>query len=668
MILDKNQLLQDLSFVENNTKEGDVYLCSCGHKFNIENTSVELKRELAEVNNEVSQMLHNDSNLMEEFGDLYKNINMSMHEKVECPSCKKSFLKEENRKKLITKGVYFVSGFKFEENDSESKLYYSKVKFDYKSDFEFIEEYKYIKVDKKEKSLFYRDYNGIEQEFDLDEVVYFVDKLLKTDIQTIHNAFDVHTFIHSLSNLVIDSGNIDIMTEMIDSIKNRNGDMGLDVIKKVIIIFLGIIKYSNLSTIAMTKGPMFLYDMMIECKLPKPNILIDNKITSPIKIFNFLAQNYVSELGKDISEDDKDKQEFVFKSKQLIEFETILDDKGETIKNRQGDEITKAIVKTSDKEKTLNINFTNNRNYKVGRVKDTGSGFGVIEAIEDGGVSKFIFKNIKKFSDYKYIIKYFKLINKQEIIVLLQKYDLEFLSYAVDLLYFREKVTDFKEFQRVLDIMLDFVEQKSKLPSVVNNKTQDSKFETLKDFDFIPYDDSLMMMTVLKFDRKRHFDKIKSWNELNEYHDNLVKYFKTIKSEEKNGAIEKFVSQFSFLEDRGNYDGPLEVKLLSTPAMIIKEGVELRHSGAAYAKNVASGQYLMGQVFDKDENRKEDELIRYTIGFKHDKYKGLVFDQIKGFANKLGSNRFKRLVMDWLEIKDVSFQPIKDLKIDDSQE
>jgi hypothetical protein len=605
---------------------------------------------------------------MEEFGDLYKNINMSMHEKVECPSCKKSFLKEENRKKLITKGVYFVSGFKFEENDSESKLYYSKVKFDYKSDFEFIEEYKYIKVDKKEKSLFYRDYNGVEQEFDLDEVVYFVDKLLKTDIQTIHNAFDVHTFIHSLSNLVIDSGNIDIMTEMIDSIKNRNGDMGLDVIKKVVIVFLGIIKYSNLSTIAMTKGPMFLYDMMIECKLPKPNILIDNKITSPIKIFNFLAQNYVSELGKDISEDDKDKQEFVFKSKQLIEFETILDNKGEAIKNKQGDEITKAIIKTSDKEKTLNINFTNNRNYKVGRVKDTGSGFGVMEAIEDGGVSKFIFKNIKKFSDYKYIIKYFKLINKQEIIVLLQKYDLEFLSYAVDLLYFREKVTDFKEFQRVLDIMLDFVEQKSKLPSVVNNKTQDSKFEILKDFDFIPYDDSLMMMTVLKFDRKRHFDKIKSWNELNEYHDNLVKYFKTIKSEEKNGAIEKFVSQFSFLEDRSNYDGPLEIKLLSTPAMIIKEGVELRHSGAAYAKNVASGQYLMGQVFDKDENRKEDELIRYTIGFKHDKYKGLVFDQIKGFANKLGSNRFKRLVMDWLEIKDVSFQPIKDLKIDDSQE
>jgi hypothetical protein len=668
MILDKNQVLQDLSFVENNTKDGDVYLCSCGHKFNIENTSVELKKELAEVNSEVSQMLHGDSNLMEEFGDLYKNINMSMHEKVECPSCKKSFLKEENRKKLITKGVYFVSGFKFEENESESKLYYSKIKFDYNSDFEFIEEYKYIRVDKKDGGLFYRNYNGVEQEFDLDEVVLFVNEFLTTDMQIIYNAFDLHTFIHSLSNLVVDRGSIDIMTEMIDSIKNRNGDIGLDAIKKVVIIFLGIIKYSNLSTIAMTKGPMFLYDMMIECKLPKPHILIENKITSPIKIFNFLAQNYVSELGKDISEEDKDKQEFVFKSKQLIEFETVVDDKGEAQKDKQGDEITKAVVKTSGEEKTLNINFTNNRNYKVGRVKDTGSGFGVMEAIEDGSVSKFIFKNITKFSDYKYIIKYFKLINKQEIVLLLQRYDLEFLSYAVDLLYFRDKVTDFKEFQRVLDIMIDFVDYKSKLPSVIGNKTSESKFEMLKDFDFIPYDDSLMMMTVLKFDRRRHFDKIKTWKELNEYHDNLVKYFKTIKSEEQNGAIEKFVAQFAFLEDRSNYDGPLEIKLLSTPAMIIKEGVELRHSGAAYAKNVASGQYLMGQVFDKDENRQEEELIRYTIGFKHDKYKGLVFDQIKGFANKLGSNRFKKLVMEWLEVKDVSFQPIKDLRIDDSEE
>ena len=40
MILDEIRVLQDLSFVENNTEQGDAYLCSCGHKFNIENSKV----------------------------------------------------------------------------------------------------------------------------------------------------------------------------------------------------------------------------------------------------------------------------------------------------------------------------------------------------------------------------------------------------------------------------------------------------------------------------------------------------------------------------------------------------------------------------------------------------------------------------------------------------
>jgi hypothetical protein len=235
---------------------------------------------------------------------------------------------------------------------------------------------------------------------------------------------------------------------------------------------------------------------------------------------------------------------------------------------------------------------------------------------------------------------------------LLQKYSLDFLTHAIDLIYFRDKI-DFKELQRVFDIMIDYV-----------NSKKNGDYSKLSDFDFIPYDDSIMMMTVLKFDKKRHFEKIKTWAELNEYHDNLVKYFKTVKDEEKNGNIESFVSQFKYLESRNDYNGPLKIILLSTPAMIIREGVELRHSGAAYAKNVASKTYLMGQVFDLDPDKKPDDLERYTIGFKYDKYKGLVFDQVKGFANKLGSDRFKKLMMEWLEIKDVSFQPIKDLKIE----
>ena len=57
-------------------------------------------------------------------------------------------------------------------------------------------------------------------------------------------------------------------------------------------------------------------------------------------------------------------------------------------------------------------------------------------------------------------------------------------------------------------------------------------------------------------------------------------------------------------------------------------------------------------------------MERFTIGFKYDStYKALIFDQVKGFGNKLGSNRFKNLVMEFLTDKDISFKAYKDLKL-----
>jgi hypothetical protein len=178
-----------------------------------------------------------------------------------------------------------------------------------------------------------------------------------------------------------------------------------------------------------------------------------------------------------------------------------------------------------------------------------------------------------------------------------------------------------------------------------------------------------MMMAVLKFDPKIHFNKIKTFKELREYHDNLVKYFSVLKDEEKNGSIMDFVSKFKFIEDRANYDGPLEFKLLSTPGMIINEGIQMRHSAAAYATKVAQGFYLMAQVYDKSPERGEDEPPRYTIGFDYNKNTGLEFDQVKGFANELGEgmpkkrDRFKKELMKWMTIKDISYRPIGDIKL-----
>ena len=95
----------------------------------------------------------------------------------------------------------------------------------------------------------------------------------------------------------------------------------------------------------------------------------------------------------------------------------------------------------------------------------------------------------------------------------------------------------------------------------------------------------------------------------------------------------------------------------------MQETPEMRHSASEYARNVARGEFLMGSLFDRDPNRPEDEMERYTVGFKYDKKNGLVFDQVKGFANKLGSNRFKKLVMEYLTDKDVSYKQGKDLKL-----
>ena len=346
--------------------------------------------------------------------------------------------------------------------------------------------------------------------------------------------------------------------------------------------------------------------------------------------------------------------EFKFKSKQRISY----DDKGENIE-----------IEDLSEEKTLNIKYFENESYKEGKVKRKNGQYQVEDAVSDGSVSKFIFKKITRFSEYKKIIKFFKLVNKQELIQLLQKYDIDFLTNVIDMIYFRDK-NNFKELERILDIILDYVKTKSIKTCKFMDGILRMNYEHIKTFDFITYDDTLMMMAVMQFDPRVHFNKIKTFEELVEYHDNLIKLFSVLKDEEKNGSIMDFVSKFRFLESKDDYKGPLEIKLLSTPGMIIKEGIEMRHSASAYARNVAQGWYLMGQVYDRDPSRTELEPPRYTIGFKYDKLAGLDFDQAKGFANELGegipkkTDRFKKLLMEWLTIKDISYRPILDLKLD----
>jgi hypothetical protein len=46
---------------------------------------------------------------------------------------------------------------------------------------------------------------------------------------------------------------------------------------------------------------------------------------------------------------------------------------------------------------------------------------------------------------------------------------------------------------------------------------------------------------VLEFDPRREFNKIKTFKELRDYHDNLVKYFNVVADKEKNAKFKEFV-------------------------------------------------------------------------------------------------------------------------------
>jgi len=648
--------LKPYVFVKYNTTKGDKYNCGCGETIYVNEKNVEETKEIrADLKQAEKSLisLSSDEDFQEEFKSIYKGMKMGIESDVCCDVCGTNFSEKNTSDLLIEHGTSFISNFAFEETEKDVILKYSLISPNLdEEERAYFEKIKYIRFEKINRRLFYKGYDDIsDKEFDLDEVVKYTNLLFTFDTIKVVNVMEMHIFIGRLSNFIMDSKNIDIIKEMLDKLRGQANNAGADIIKKIAAMFMGIIKYSNLSTIAMTKGPTFLYDLMFECDIPKPDVLAENNATSPIKIFNFLVKNYIQKINTEVNADNKSVHDFTFKSKQRISY----DENGENVEVEDLSE---------EKEMVISINTGESK----GKLKIDKGVYQVVDAVTDGSVSKFIFNKITRFSDYRSIIKYLKHVNKQELILLLQKYEIDFLIAAVDLVYFRNQVS-FKEFERMLDIMLDHVTVQSKKYCQFMDGIVRMDYKYLKSFSFINFDDSLMMMEVLQFDPKVHFNKIRTVSELDKYHDQLVKYFAVMKDEEKNGGILGFTSQFKMLESRDNYDGPLEFRILSTPSLIIKEGVEMRHSASAYARNVAQGRYLMGQIFDNDPNRKETEPPRFTIGFTYNKLSGLEFEQVKGFANETGegipkkTDRFKKLMMEWLTNKDISFRPIGDLKL-----
>ena len=634
--MDINNLKKEFTFIDKQTDK-DVYYCNCGHTFEKTDSTVN-DNSLPEVKEENNSVLTQDDLEYLGLGSVYNEINLSTETEIICPSCNKNISLLSNQKKTFPINHFFTSQFNFIENKDELTIELEKVKviINDNEELEVKSSIKYLNFYISSKQFFFKDYDWDKKiEFDLQDSIRFSSKMFHSNIDAIYDMDKLHSYIGSMAKHVSDVNNTDLVSSLLSETRGIvNIDDSLKIIAKISSIFIGIIKYSNLSTIAMTKGVNFLYDLMGECVIPSSLIMKKSNATSPLAIFNLLIKNYIAKVNDEVNEDNVQLHEYTFKSKTAI----------------SSDEKSAEVIQL-DSEKSMQIKFKKIDNY-TSKVKDGKGGYEVDKLAEDASASKFILKKITTFEEFKQILKYFKFYSKNEIIALMQKYDLKLLVNVIDLIYFRDKM-ELKELHRVLLIIEDFIEKN------IEHAHRGNKYSLINEFSFTYYDDSVMMMEVLDFDPKREFNKIKKYDTLIEYHDNLVKYFSVVTDSEKNDKFLEFVDRFRFLEkqESGN---PIEIVLIDSPAMLIQEGVKMRHSASSYSKKVINNIYLIGQVH---YHKKDESITRFTIGFNFNKLKGIEFHQVKGPENKQGSNEFKTDLMEFLKLKDISYRPLKDLKL-----
>ena len=190
------------------------------------------------------------------------------------------------------------------------------------------------------------------------------------------------------------------------------------------------------------------------------------------------------------------------------------------------------------------------------------------------------------------------------------------------------------------------------------------KYQYLHYFSFNNYDDSVRMILDLKWDRKKDFDKIKTIDELNSYHDKLVEHYNMLSDKEKYEKFRKIAEKFRYLEDYDKEEG-LKITLLSTPQLVLKYAEEMSNCAGSYVNRISNGQYLLLMFFDNTKERKIDEHKQFMMGMFVSSM-GLEFEQFKGPCNLLASDRQKEMVIKYLEEKDISFKEVRDLKIESS--
>jgi len=613
-IVDISLAKKTFTFYHNKDKK-ETYFCKCGGTFVVDSL-------------EGSEFSTEDEELSKVFGI----ASVSLRESLKCPHCDTNYKILKNQDRLVSMDTYFMSGYKYENNNDICSLSFGRIKaVNDNGVLSFYELTKEIFLTKEDNKIFFKDEDDSLTEMDLNNIVSIVEMFFSEDAKITSNMHELHMFCLGISSIVPDSVGVE---DFFDETKTSLL-FNIEIFKKMFIVFFSTIKYGNLSTITLTKGMDFLHELLRECNPPTSDDMKKANVTSPIKIFNYLANNYIENINQEINQDKVNYQEMVFK----------LDDK------------------------EMNIKVKNTDGYKEGKVLKSSTGeYEVFHLDTDGKISKFIYNKIKNFNDYKQLIRYTKHLEYNELVDILSKYDYDLIINMIDLVYYRNGMT-LNELKRLIPLFVDYCtiktkEIKKRIDSDDEVEFGKIDYKFVKTFDFGFYDDCLMMLKTLDFDPKKDFYKIKTNKELKDFHDEVVKYYNAIKQEEDTG-YQAFFDKFRFLETKGenDYDGPLEVEILDTPTKVVQEGRDMHHSAASYVDRVMDGKYILLKVTDHSIGLPKEELTRFTMGIFYNQNNGFEFEQIKSYGNKLGSNRFKTLIIEWLEKKEVIFDENKRVDI-----
>jgi hypothetical protein len=676
-LISKDAIAKDFTFHYDNLDNNvDQFFCRCGHR-------IDMDRKTSASEIKVSVREGND---ITDFTNLFGSGSIARFN-LNCDKCNTDYSTIENSRYVQEANKEFMESYCFQEDDNSIRIIKQRfaghvikeevrtafvVKTESDNTIELRETLYWIRFNKEDKKLFYKSATEIEHEITLDKVLSIVKTFFspvivtgnerKETVKFTERLFDVHLFVDRMANFVSDSKNMNIIEEIMSQMV---GKAGLDIIEKVTSIFFGIISYSNLSTIALTKGTVFLYDMMNDCHLPNVKELSDNGATSPLKIFNYLVNYKNVEIIEEFKADDKESAGYVFKGKGGLE---------------------------------TNLKFDSKRFDQARQTERTHEGeIFIKEDITKKSVSPYIFNKIIKFSDYKILIKYTKFISYAELIELVKKHDIRLLVGIMNIIEMRNGL-NIAVINQFLSLGMDAVRRKALLDKNIINSKLDSKFvrdqysnieedlekspivfdealenelvelydfTVLKYFDFTNYDDSLRMIFALRWDPAKEFYKLKTIESIEEYHDQLQEHFSLLSDDEKNKDFTTFVRKYQFLED---YDSAIfKIRTIKTPDSLLNQAKEMKNCASSYVNRVSSQQYLLCIIEDTDPLKDKKEVDKYMLGLRADKRCMLEFDQVKGPCNIQGSDRFKKNMMKYLEDKDISYKELSDLRLSTSK-